>query len=1021
MYGAPDTPTGTYSATIQVVPNNGAAALSIPVTYTSGSGTGTSVSPNSFTLNYPNGPTSQAVSVTTTATDSYYSAVVSASAPWLYVGSSTSSCGISSTYVSSGSPLTVCLNTSVVGSYSSGTQGTVTVTGYPSGTQATVTVTLNGSSSGVVTISPSSVTFNLPAGTTAQQASTVYLTTAYSNVTYSAYTTTTTGAGWLSLTSYGGTLTGSNVSNSLTILANPGVVGSGTFSGTVYLTYSGAYSGTAQISVTLMVGSSTGTGTGGLVAPTSLAFAYQIGGSTQNTSSSILVNTTGSWSASVSSITTSQQWLQVATSGSAGQPVTVQVNAGGLAASTYSADITVTTTNSGSAVVPVTLTVSNSMVATTYPSTIQYGSYTPGTGVPNPASTVYVYASDGSAQTVTATPSAGWITATLQTASPTTPAAYLVTLNPSGLPNGLNTGSITFSVTNASDASWVVPVAIIVSGSTATSGPLTFSASSLAFNTTVGGTAASQTLTVSSTTAPNFTVSATSSSGWLIVTPNNQVLTLPQNLTVSVNTAGLAANSYTGSLNFLANGVTQYVPVTLSVGTSTGSGLTASPTSLSFSYTAGGAAPAGQAVTVTASNGGYIAFTAAASTSSGGSWLSLTVGSATQITTPSSFTASINTTGLAAGTYQGNIAITNATNGGVVNIPVTLTVTGAPAITASPTTLSFAYTAGGTAPGGQTVSVNGTGTFSASASSSGNWLSVSPTSGTSPTTVTVAVNPAGLTAGTYNGSVTVTGSGTSTGSTTVTVSLVVTAPLPTITQISNAASYNSGAISPGELITIFGTALGPATPVGLTLTPTGTVSTITTAANGSVQVLVNGIACPLIYVSSTQVSAVVPYAVSIFQTAQVYVSFLGQSSNAIEETVATTAPGLFTANSSGTGPGAILNQNGSPNSPSNPAAKGSVVTLYVTGEGQTSPAGVTGSVTQALATPPYTPAPLLAVAVLINGGGTTIQFAGEAPAIIAGVMQVNVVIPPGTPTGAMPVSVSIGGRSSQNGVTVSVQ
>jgi uncharacterized protein (TIGR03437 family) len=274
-----------------------------------------------------------------------------------------------------------------------------------------------------------------------------------------------------------------------------------------------------------------------------------------------------------------------------------------------------------------------------------------------------------------------------------------------------------------------------------------------------------------------------------------------------------------------------------------------------------------------------------------------------------------------------------------------------------------------------------------------------------------------LSAGTYNGTIAVAGSGGSTGSTTVSVSLVITAPLPTVTQISNAASYTSGAISPGEVITIFGTAIGPTTPVQLTLTGTGTVSNNI----GNVQVLVNGIACPLIYVSSTQVSAVVPYAISIFQTAQVYVTFLGQSSNAIQETVATTAPGIFTANSSGTGPGAILNQNSSVNSPSNPAAKGSVVTLYLTGEGQTSPAGITGSVTQALAAPPYTPSPLLPVAVLIDGIPAAIQFAGEAPGIVAGVMQVNVTIPPTTPTGAQSVQVSIGGRPTQTGVTVSVQ
>ena len=143
------------------------------------------------------------------------------------------------------------------------------------------------------------------------------------------------------------------------------------------------------------------------------------------------------------------------------------------------------------------------------------------------------------------------------------------------------------------------------------------------------------------------------------------------------------------------------------------------------------------------------------------------------------------------------------------------------------------------------------------------------------------------------------------------------------------------------MITIFGTSLGPTAPVQLALDSTGKVSTNI----GNVLVLVNGFACPLIYVSSTQISAVVPYEVSPYLTAQIYVKFLGASSNGIEESVATTGPGIFTANSSGTGPGAILNPDYSLNSPSNPAAKGSVVTL-------TSPAKVRPARLESLATLP---------------------------------------------------------------------
>jgi len=251
----------------------------------------------------------------------------------------------------------------------------------------------------------------------------------------------------------------------------------------------------------------------------------------------------------------------------------------------------------------------------------------------------------------------------------------------------------------------------------------------------------------------------------------------------------------------------------------------------------------------------------------------------------------------------------------------------------------------------------------------------------------------------------------------VQVNLTVTVPLPTIARLGNAGSYASASISPGEIITLFGTDLGPATPAGLALDSSGKVATTV----AGVQVTVKGFPAPMIYVSNTQISAVVPYEVAPFATADVLVKYLGQSSNGLPVNITTTAPGLFTLNASGTGPAAILNQNNSTNSQSNPAARGETIVLYLTGEGQTNPAGVTGKVTTVASAPPLTPSPLLNPSVTIGGQGANFTFAGEAPGFVAGVMQLNVVIPTNVGTGDLPIVVSIGGTPSQAGVTVSVR
>jgi uncharacterized protein (TIGR03437 family) len=153
-----------------------------------------------------------------------------------------------------------------------------------------------------------------------------------------------------------------------------------------------------------------------------------------------------------------------------------------------------------------------------------------------------------------------------------------------------------------------------------------------------------------------------------------------------------------------------------------------------------------------------------------------------------------------------------------------------------------------------------------------------------------------------------------------------------------------------------------------------------------------------------------------------WIEYAGGTSNAYQLSLAATAPGLFAQNASGSGPGAILNQDNSLNGPGNAAAKGSIVRVYMTGEGPTNPQGITGAITAATLPPPQvTPAPVLPVGVLINGQPALWTYAGEAPGTVAGVMQLNVQIPANAASGALPIQVSIGGNMSQSGITVAVQ
>lgn len=230
--------------------------------------------------------------------------------------------------------------------------------------------------------------------------------------------------------------------------------------------------------------------------------------------------------------------------------------------------------------------------------------------------------------------------------------------------------------------------------------------------------------------------------------------------------------------------------------------------------------------------------------------------------------------------------------------------------------------------------------------------------------------------------------------------------------IVNAASGKPGPIAPGELVVLYGGNIGPAQLVGYSLTSDSRFS----SESGGTMVMFDGIPAPIVYTSSGQVSAIVPYGISGRSTTQVQLKYRLALSNVVTMSVAAASPALFTANSSGTGPGAILNQDYTLNSASNGAQKGATVILYATGEGTTNPASTDGQITADVLARPR-----LAVSVTIGGQPAVVDYAGSAPGLVAGVFQLNIRIPTEVAAGNQPVIVTVGGISSPAGVTVAVR
>jgi trimeric autotransporter adhesin len=250
---------------------------------------------------------------------------------------------------------------------------------------------------------------------------------------------------------------------------------------------------------------------------------------------------------------------------------------------------------------------------------------------------------------------------------------------------------------------------------------------------------------------------------------------------------------------------------------------------------------------------------------------------------------------------------------------------------------------------------------------------------------------------------------------TYTITQLAPGPPPVVlSSVANAANYNADAVSPGEIVALFGTNMGPASIVTLQVDN----GTVTNSLAGT-QVLFDGVAAPMVYTLKGQVSAVVPYGVAGKTNTQVQVSYQGNVSNTLPVPVRAATPAVFSLDSTGIGPGAILNQDLSVNSTGNPAARLSIIALYCTGGGVTTPASPDGAV---IGVPPPVLSQTPVVTVSIGGVNAAVKFAGAAPGAVAGLTQINVEVPAGlTPSLALPVIVKIGDFTSTGSVTVSVK
>jgi len=604
------------------------------------------------------------------------------------------------------------------------------------------------------------------------------------------------------------------------------------------------------------------------------------------------------------------------------------------------------------------------------------------------------------------------------------PSTVQVSFNIQGLQPGLYSGQVAVGTTGIR-----VPVTLLISPAVPS---LALSQTALFGNSVPGGSVNQQTISVLNTGPGNMSWAASVVSGpWLSLLLGGGSSGNGSSSQLTVNESpGSTAGTYYGLVKITAPGATnspQYLTVVLNVAPlPSPPGNQVYPLGLIFAAPAGGVPTATQQVTVTPQSTAQFVSKLSTTTQSGGPWLNPTLN---QGTIGNTITVGVAPGKLSAGVYQGTITQIFGNGAPSQDIGVTFVVA-PPSCTATSLVISsrqlgnsFSATTGwpvvleaqvmdscGKTPAAPTVVA----TFSngdppltltpltLNSQSSGIYSATwKPGNVAASTTVTLQAfqSPLASARVVLNGQVTANSP---------------PPPLIPLGGVVNGASFAAGAdVAPGEIVSVFGTNLAASdnNQAGLPLP--------TTLAGA--KLIIGGIDAPLFYSSTGQVNAQIPFEMIPGSQPQVVahvISAAGVESDAVPETISIGAahPGIFLAAESGApNQGAILNAANVLVDAANPTTAGSVIVIFATGLGATTPASATG---QPAATGSVN------VPVSVNVGtvaipAANIQYAGPTPTYV-GLYQVNVVLPPGIAPGpTVPVMITQNGVAS-NMATIAV-
>jgi uncharacterized protein (TIGR03437 family) len=770
--GAILNPLAQYTATMNVTTNSG-TVVAVPLTLNIGTsgGAGTFTPSGQLTINVPVGFTSNSGSVTVSASPAQTVTVQSVTTDNLSAWMTQAS--VSPQTATTPAAFTVMVNS--LGLPAGQYRGTITFTVGTQQLPYTV-VMIVGSSGGGLTLSQTSAQWTYPSGT--QSTTVMVFPTSATSVLASS------NVSWITLDASTKTVApGGSVAFLLSLTTNPSLLPPGN-SGVGTVTFTGSDNSQNFMQVTL------NSGTGALT-PSQSQFTFSYPGTT---SSFFTVSTNSGVDSTVTAFS-NQSWLSVTPSsqtlpalGSTGA-FTVTASPTFLTTGTHFGTITLQGAST-TATINVTFNVGtgggSGVTGLATPNTLTFTHQVGSSTGPGPQE-IYLSGLAGGTYTVAFTPNSGSPDGLifLNRSSGTLPDRIQVNVN-----LGLLSSSTTYSGNiNINSTSGFVSVPVTVNATT--SPVVRANPSGLVFQapTSVAQNRFIEIASSSESTPFPFTVST--SATWIRVSPTSGT-TPNSSVQVTADPAGLAAGIYSGNVVINATGAGNTplnVPVVLVVGTPTGSAV-ANPTSLSFTGVPGATtgSPTSQSVTVSSSTSGT--YTAQANNS----WI---VVSPTSGFTPGVFNVSINPSLAVAGTNTGTITVT----AGSLTQTITVTATiggGVSTVTVDMPNITFDHTQGEIAPGARTLNItsNPSGaSVTAAVTSGSSWLTATLAGSTTPTTLSVSVNPAALAPGAHTGTITITPSSGTPATINVTLNVRAAAGLTT-TPSDLSFTYRTGSAAP---------------------------------------------------------------------------------------------------------------------------------------------------------------------------------------------------------------------------------